>query len=159
MSSRNTYSTLYDTMRYFHSMHHRELSSMQEQCKQAKNIADLHNLASNISSFCHSLHVHHTIEDKHLFPRIARKTDISHLEAHHQQLAQLLSEFENFSHRLKQMKSADKDISTAIIDANSIVNRVSTLVHEHEAAEEQVIAPDNMKKWFRESEMKQFFNM
>jgi hemerythrin-like domain-containing protein len=159
MSSKNIFATLYENMRYFHSSHQRQLVSMQQQCKQAKNIADLHRLASDISSFCHYLHNHHTIEDRLLFPSIARKTDISHLEAHHEQLAQLLIEFENFSRRLKQLKNPNEDISAIIVDATSLVNRVSTLVNEHERAEEQVIAPDNMKKLFTESEMKHFLNM
>lgn len=159
MASKDAFSTLYESMRYFHDMHHRELSSMQQQCKQAKTVSDLHRLASNISSFCHHLHAHHTIEDRSLFPTIARKTDISHLEAHHKQLSQMLVEFENFSRRLKQLKNPDENISTVINDATSLVERVSTLVNEHERAEEQVIAPDNMKKWFTEREMKQFFNM
>lgn len=159
MSSSNIYSTLYETMRYFHSLHHRELASMQEQCKKAQNVADLHRLASNISSFCHSLHVHHTIEDRRLFPVIARKTDISHLETHHQQLGQLLNEFENMAHQLKQLKNADNNISTSIVHATALVDKVSALVHEHEAAEEQTIVADNMKKWFTEREMKQLFHM
>jgi hemerythrin-like domain-containing protein len=159
MSSRNPFSTLYESMLYFHSTHHQQLVSMQQQCKQAKNVRDLHRLASDIHSFCGFLHAHHTIEDKHLFPSIGRKIDISHLEAHHEQLAQLLVKFEDCSNRLKQLKNSDEDISTVITDTSSLVNKVSTLVNEHERAEEQIIAPDNMKKWFTESEMKQFFSM
>jgi iron-sulfur cluster repair protein YtfE (RIC family) len=156
MSSNKIFSTLYESMVYFHGFHHQELLSMQQQCKQAKTIADLHRLASNIHSFCHQLHAHHTIEDRRLFPLIARKIDISHLEAHHEQLTQLLVEFENFSRRLKQLKTSDENISAVIVDATTLVDKVSTLVNEHERAEEQVIAPDNMKKWFSESEMRQF---
>jgi hemerythrin-like domain-containing protein len=146
-------------MLYFHGTHHQQLVSMQQQCKQAKTIRDLHRLASDIHSFCYMLHAHHTIEDKHLFPSIARKIDISHLEAHHQQLSQLLIEFENCSKRLKHLKNPDEDISTAINDATVLVNKVSTLINEHERAEEKVIEPDNMKKWFTEAEMRQFFNI
>ena len=159
MSSKNVFSALHEMMCYYHGYHHRELLSMQQQCKQAKNVVDLHHLASDIHSFCHSLHMHHTIEDRRLFPSIALKIDISHLEAHHTQLAQLLVEFENFSRRLKQLKKSDEDISTVIIDATTMINKVSTLVNEHERAEEQILEPDNMKKWFKESEMKQFFNI
>ncbi len=157
MGSKDPFSTLYESMLYFHSVHHQELLSMQQQCKQAKTITDLHRLASDISSFCHHLHAHHTIEDRHMFPSIARKTDISHLEAHHKQLTQMLVEFENFSRRLKQLKNPNENISNVITDATLLVDKVSTLVNEHERAEEQVIAPDNMKKWFKENEMRQFF--
>jgi hemerythrin-like domain-containing protein len=132
---------------------------MQQQCKQAKTATDLHRLASDILSFCRGLHAHHTIEDHRLFPLIARKIDISHLETHHEQLAQILIEFENFSRRLKQLKNTDEDINSAIVDAISMVNRVSALVNEHERAEEQVLEPANMKKWFTENEMKHLFNM
>lgn len=159
MSSGNVFSTLSENMRYFHSYHHRQLTSMQQQCKQAKTIVDLHRLATDIHAFSHGLHAHHTIEDKHMFPHIAHKTNISHLEAHHEQLSKLLIEFENFSRRLKQLKNPNEDISTVITDATLLVDKVSTLVNEHERAEEEVIAPDNMKKLFTESEMKRFFSM
>ncbi|CAF2104040.1 unnamed protein product [Rotaria magnacalcarata] len=157
MSSNNAYSKLYEAMLYFHSGHHQQLLSMQQQCKQATSVGDLHRLASDIDSFCYYLHNHHTIEDKHVFPLVARKTDISHLEAHHEQLTQLLADFKNCSNQLKQLTSSNKDISVILLDTTSLVNKVATLVNEHERAEEQVIAPDNMKKWFTESEMKQLF--
>jgi hemerythrin-like domain-containing protein len=105
------------------------------------------------------LHIHHTIEDQRMFPLIARKMDISHLEAQHEQLSQLLVEFENCSNRLRQLKTSDEDIRPAVINATSLLNKVSTLVNEHERAEEQVIEPDNMRKLFTESEMKPFLNM
>ncbi|CAM4916789.1 unnamed protein product [Rotaria socialis] len=133
-------------MLYFHNGHHQQLLSMQQQCKQATSVGDLHRLAFDIDSFCHYLHNHHTIEDKHVFPSIARKIDISHLEAHHKQLTQLLADFKNCSNRLKQLNSSNKDISAIVLDTTSLVNKVSTLVNEHERAEEQVIAPDNMKE-------------
>ena len=159
MSSKNAYAALYEMMRHFHNFHHQALVSMQQQCKQAKTVSDLHRLASDILSFCRGLHAHHTIEDQRLFPIVARRIDISHLEAHHEQLAQILTEFENFSRRLRQLQKSDEDISGVIVDAISIVNRVSALVNEHERAEEQVLEPSNMKKWFNENEMKRLFNM
>ena len=159
MGSKNVFSTLYDMMRDYHSYHHQALLSMQQQCKKAKTVKDLHRLASDISSFCHSLHVHHTIEDRRLFPQIALKIDISHLETHHEQLAQILIEFENFSRRLKQLKTSDEDINGVTLGASSLVNKVSTLVNEHERAEEKVLEPDNMKKWFTENEMKRLFHI
>ena len=146
-------------MLYYHDSHRQHLLSMQQQCKQAKNIGDLHRLATDIHSFCHYLHNHHTIEDRHFFPKIARKIDISHLESHHEQLAKQLVEFNNLSHRLKLLKSPAEDIRTVISEATLIVDKVSKLVNEHERAEEQVIAGDNMKKYFTESEMKQLFNI
>ena len=132
---------------------------MEQQCKQAKSISDLHNLAIYIQSFCQSLHGHLSIEDHRIFPHIARKTDISHLHAHHEQLTQLLKEFENFSYRLKHLKNPEEDISTVVIDATSLIDKVSKFVNEHERAEEKVIAPDHMKKWFTETEMKHFFHV
>lgn len=159
MSSKNAFSSLYDSMCYFHNSHHRALISMQQQCKQAKTIIDLHRLAADISAFSHGLHAHHTIEDTHLFPEIAKRTDISHLEKHHEQLTKLLTEFDNFARRLKQIKNSNEDINSIIDEATTLVNKVSTLVNEHERAEEQVIAPDNMKKLFKESEMREFFRM
>ncbi|CAF1223534.1 unnamed protein product [Adineta steineri] len=158
MSSKTVFSSLYETMRYYHSSHEKQLLSMQQQCKQIKTISDLHRLASDIHMFSYYLHNHHTIEDQRIFPKIARKTDISHLEAHHAQLSQILIEFNNLSSRLKQLKTLDENTRTIIIDATELVDRVSKLVNEHERAEEQVISPDNMRKLFTESEMKQLFS-
>ncbi|CAF1238036.1 unnamed protein product [Adineta steineri] len=158
MSSKTIFSSLYEQMRYAHGIHGQQLLSMQQQCKQIKTIADLHRLASDMHTFSYYLHLHHTIEDQGLFPKIARKTDISHLEAHHAQLSQILIEFNNLSSRLKQLKTLDDNTRTVIIDATELVDRVSKLVNEHERAEEQVISPDNMRKLFTESEMKQLLN-
>ena len=159
MNSKNPFATLYETMRHFHNFHHQALLSMQQQCKQAKTVADLHRLAFDIHSFCRSLHGHHTIEDERLFPSIARKIDISHLETHHEQLAQILIEFDSCSRYLKQLKKSDEVTDRIIANVTSLVNKVSSLVNEHERAEEQILEPDNMRKWFNENEMNQFFNI
>ncbi|UJR16801.1 hypothetical protein I4U23_003700 [Adineta vaga] len=160
MSSRNIFGALHENMCYFHRSHGQSLLSMQQQCKRAKTVADLHHLASDIHSFCHYLHNHHTIEDQRIFPKLARKIDISHLEDHHKQLSQLLIEFKNFSHRLKQLKKTDdEDLNSIINEATLLVDKVSKLVNEHERAEEQVLEADNLKKWFTESEIKQLFNL
>ena len=158
MASKNIFGKLYETMRYFHSAHSEHLLSMQEQCKRAKTTADLHHLASDIHSFCYYLHNHHTIEDQHLFPKLAAKIDISHLEAHHEQLAQLLNEFDSFSRRLKQLKTSE-DVIPFVNEATLLIDKVSKLVNEHERAEEEVISGDNLKKWFTESEVKRLFNL
>ncbi len=83
---------------------------------------------------------------------VAWLTLTSHPHPHPQ-----LIEFNNFSRRLKQLKNPVEDISTIITDATLLLDKVSKLVNDHERAEEQVIAPDNMKKSFTEKEMKQLF--
>lgn len=157
MNFHNVYSKLYETMRYFHSLHQQQLLSLQEQCKKATKFEDLRSLASGIHSFCHDLHLHHTIEDQHLFPSIARKTNISHLETHHEQLSKMLVELDTSSIHLKQIKNSPEDIQTALIDVSSLINKASALIIEHETAEEEVIAPENMRKLFTEQEIRQLF--
>lgn len=158
MSFRDPFSTLYETMLYFHKGHHQYLISMQQQCKKINNIKDLHRLASDIRGFCEGLHGHHTIEDRTLFPIIACKTDISHLEAHHTQLAKLLAELDNFAKRLKQIQTLEED-NNIVTEATSLIDQLSALVNEHERAEEKVIEPENMKKWFTATEMRDNFHI
>jgi len=157
MNSNNAFSRLYDIMRYAHGIHQQKLLSMQERCRQAKTVEDLRRLASDIQSFSDELHMHHTLEDRHLFPSIARKIDITHLETHHEQLTKLLKEFENCSIRLKRVANSSEDIKSALTDATAMISKVSKLVIEHETAEEQVIAPENLKKVFTEQEIRQLF--
>jgi hypothetical protein len=113
-------------MLYFHGTHRQQLESMEKQCEKAKNIEDLHRFGCECSLLLSSSSY------AQLFLSIARKTDISHLEAHHKQLSVILIEFENCSNRLKHLNNSKEDISNAIVDATALVKRVSTLVSEHE---------------------------
>lgn len=159
MSSQNVFTRIHRSMCAFHRDHHRALLSIQQQCEQAKTVMDLHRLSADIHSFCGGLHAHHTIEDHHIFPYIARKINISHLEAHHAQLGQMLAEFEDFARSLKQLKSLENDINQTITNALVLINKVSILVNEHERAEEQLLEPENMKKYFNEDELKRIFHV
>lgn len=159
MASNDPFTSLYEMMRHAHRIHQQDLQSLEKQCSKAQNPQDLHRLAANIRSFCRGLHAHHTIEDNRLFPHIARKTDISHLETHHQQLSVLLTEFEQCSNHLQRLVQPNEDIRRVIADTNGMITRVAALVNEHERAEEQVIEPSNMKKWFTHKEMTEFFHL
>ena len=157
MASNDVYGILYERMQYFHKKHQDELSALQEQCKKVKTIDDLHHLASQFDSLSHELHVHDKLEDKDIFPPISVKTNISQLENQHENLEQLLIQFENCSSRLKHTQNTEDAIKNAANEATSFVNQLATLIIEHENAEEQVIAPANMKKLFTEDEIKQLF--
>lgn len=154
MSSEDPYIILYDTMVYIHGSHHQYLLLMQEQCQRARTHTDLRHLGSDMHAFCQALHTHNTLEDKHLFPSVTRKTNISHLEAQHMQLEELLIDFDHCATRLKHVKNSEEDMHSAIIDANSWISKMLLLVNEHERAEEQIIEPENMKKLFTKDEMK-----
>lgn len=159
MSSQDIVTRIHKSMCAFHRDHHLALLSIQQQCEQAKTVMDLHRLAADIHSFCNGLHAHHTIEDHHMFPYIARKINISHLETHHAQLGQILAEFEDLAHLLKRLKNLENDIDQTITNALVLINKVSILVTEHERTEEQLLEPDNMKKYFNEDELKRMFHV
>lgn len=157
MASNDVYTILYERMQHFHQKHQQELSALQEQSKKAKTVDDLHKLAAQFDTLSHELHVHDKLEDKDIFPPIASKTSIKELEGQHEKLEQVLVEFEKCSANLKQVQNSDDAIQTAVKNATAIVDQLAALVVEHENAEEKVIEPANMKKFFTEDEMKHLF--
>ena len=88
--------------------------------------------------------------DSSMFPKLAKKIDISHLESHHHELEQSLAVFSKFSLKLRRLESSDQFDRLA---TEKIITDLTTLVNTHEKAEEAVVAAENLKKYFTEKEV------
>ena len=120
----------------------------------AKSLPQLQRLARSLHSFTHSLHIHHSIEDQHVFPFLASRTDISHLVTHHLMLDPALATLESLAERLQRVNDMSEYDSS---EAAGIVSKVQAFVIEHENAEEAVLAVDNLRKCMSEDECRRWF--
>lgn len=111
---------------------------------------DLKMFASDVRQFCRGLNGHHSIEDAYIFPKLAKKLNIAHLEKHHNQLHKILDEFDALGVKLRDVKSLEDYDAEATL---RLVKAVNDLVLEHEAAEELMLQPDLLKQHFNEREM------
>jgi hypothetical protein len=89
-----------------------------------------------------------------MFPPIARKQDISHLEEHHHQLE---SELEKFGAEAKLLRKVEEMSSWNRSQTSERVVALQTLVTTHEAAEEAVVCTENLKKLFTLEEFRESF--
>jgi hypothetical protein len=84
---------------------------------------------------------------------MAKKVDMSHLEAHHHALDGHLAKVIAVGSKLKNaddMKEFDKEPTTTLL------KDLEKLVNDHEAAEEAVFSTENLQKHFTVEEMKKF---
>ena len=151
--SYDAFSRPLSTMRYFHMMHQRQLRSFTARTSSLSSISDAQSLSRDLLQFCRGLHAHHSIEDASVFPFLASKTDISHLERHHEQLADTLHEMQGFASMLRSLQRMD-EWQARREQAVELVTRAEELVVLHETAEEAVLAPDNLRRHFTEDEMR-----
>jgi len=178
-SSNAIYSRLPDALRYFHSMHRDSLASMVAQCEKAAadlapaapaaasgesaaapaapapvaaasaSIYPIHCLALELSQFCSHLDLHHRIEDSDMFPRFAKKMDISHLEEQHHQLEAALNEA---TLHARGMKKLEEPARWDAARTKKVLLELQALVLKHEAAEEAIVSTENIKKYFTKEE-------
>jgi iron-sulfur cluster repair protein YtfE (RIC family) len=148
-SSSAVFSRLPNALRMFHGMHRASLVSMLATSESASTVAAVVSLGEELGQFCAHLDMHHRIEDQSIFPAFAKKMDISHLEAHHHQLEELLATCIKHAKSLRKIEEFshwERGRTVAQLQA------LQKLVNEHEDAEEAVVSVENIKKHFTQME-------
>ena len=147
----DAYSRPLTMMRHFHAHHQHQLRSFTQRTSSLSSLSAAHSLSRDLLSFCRSLHVHHSIEDAQLFPFLASRTDISHLEKHHAQLADTLHEMEALAASLRALKAIDGYDQHKAVE---LVTRAERFVVMHETAEEALLHPDSLRRLCTEGEIR-----
>ena len=153
MSDMKVYRRPLEMMQYYHRHHQTDLEEIVVLCHSATSLNRIQRLAHRLRSFSSGLHGHHTIEDRALFPFLASRADIRHLEAHHLMLGPALASLNSLADRLLRLKEVDGFDKA---EAEGTVVKVQALVLEHENAEEAVLAADNLKKHMSEEECRRW---
>ena len=103
--------------------------------------------------FCHHLTVHHTIEEQHIFPVLARKMPAFKKElellTQHKQIHEGLDKLEVY---LDQCKSGERELRLA--EMRAVMETFGKVLWEHLDAEVKELRAENMRKYWTADEMR-----
>jgi len=102
--------------------------------------------------FCHHLTIHHTIEERHIFPVLARKMPAFKKELElldqHKQIHEGLEVFEDW---LRDVKSGEKD--ARMDEMKRILDSFGPVLWQHLDDEVKELGAENMRKYWTKQEM------
>ncbi|KAL8861680.1 MAG: hypothetical protein Q9178_001881 [Gyalolechia marmorata] len=103
--------------------------------------------------FCEHLHLHHTIEEMHIFPVLARKMPAFREElellTQHKQIHAGLDQFEAY---LKACVSGDQELG--MTELKTLMDSFGTVLWTHLSDEVEQLGAENMRKYWTLAEMK-----
>lgn len=103
--------------------------------------------------FAHHLTMHHTIEEQHIFPVLARKQPAFRKElellTHHKMIHEGLEKFE---HYLEACRSGERELRMA--ELKGLMDGFGTVLWEHLDAEVHELRAENMRKFWSVEEMR-----
>lgn len=102
--------------------------------------------------FCHHLTIHHTIEERHIFPVLARKMPAFKKElellTQHKQIHNGLDKFEEY---LGQCRSGEKELRME--EMKAILDTFGKVLWQHLDDEVHELRAENMRRYWTPAEM------
>lgn len=103
--------------------------------------------------FCHHLTMHHTIEEQHIFPVLARKQPAFRKElellTHHKLIHEGLEKLEEY---LEQRRTGEKELRMS--EMKELMDGFGAVLWEHLDAEVHELRAENMRKYWTLEEMR-----
>ena len=103
--------------------------------------------------FCHHLTLHHTIEDQHIFPVLARKMPAFKKEmellTHHKLIHDGVEKFEEY---LQKCRSGEKELRLG--EMKEIMDTFGEVLWEHLDEEVKQLKAESMRKYWTLDEMR-----
>ncbi|KAJ3049123.1 hypothetical protein HK097_009859 [Rhizophlyctis rosea] len=150
----DVYETWTTNLKYFHDHHRSSLNHLIQECDTIKR-AQIPPFLRSLQSFLHGLHMHHTIEDHHVFPFLAKKFDVSQFEKDHQQLDSIIEKL--------QTAASATDVGNWPVEFDrrgmkALLVEMKELVFPHMQLEEDITRPEKMREAFTQKEMERFMS-
>lgn len=103
--------------------------------------------------FCHHLHLHHTIEEQHIFPVLARKMPAFRQELElliqHKQIHEGLDVFEGY---LKDCGTGEKELR--LEELKNLMDAFGDVLWAHLSDEVKELGAENMRRYWSLEEMR-----
>lgn len=103
--------------------------------------------------FCHHLTIHHTIEEQHIFPVLAKKMPAFKKElellTQHKQIHNGLDKFEEY---IKKCRTGETELR--LEEMKEIMNTFGTVLWQHLDDEVKELRAENMRKYWTVDEMR-----
>ncbi|KAJ3300698.1 hypothetical protein HK104_007599 [Borealophlyctis nickersoniae] len=141
------------TLKAFHDHFRHDLLDLIKEAERLKRKSPTPVLRAT-SQYLQQLHMHHTIEDRMIFPFLARKMDVSKFAEDHEQLDVVMDKISavckgNSSRKGKPADGEEFDEE----GFTGLLVELKELVFPHMQLEEDLTQPDKMKQMFSAQEM------
>lgn len=150
-----TYNNMAEHMEYFHNHFRHTWNTLYKACETNKRPAgmSIRSFLSMIDQFCHSLTVHHTIEEQHIFPVLAKKMPAFREElellTQHKGIHDGLEKLEEY---VAECRSGEKELQ--LKEIKRIMDGFGKVLWAHLDDEVKQLGAENMRKYWTLAEMK-----
>ncbi|RAR15169.1 sister chromatid cohesion protein dcc1 [Stemphylium lycopersici] len=149
------YNRMAEHMQYFHDNFRATWKVLYAACdsqKRPKNMS-IRQFVSTGQQFCHHLTVHHTIEEQHIFPVLAKKMPAFKKElellTQHKQIHVGLDKLEKY---LEECESGERELRMA--ELKEILDSFGDVLWQHLDDEVKQLEAENMRKYWTIDEMR-----
>ncbi|KAK8219172.1 hypothetical protein M8818_000903 [Zalaria obscura] len=149
------YNRMADHMDMFHENFRRTWNYLYSACTNGKRPAgmSIRQFLSMGDEFCHHLTIHHTIEEQHIFPVLARKMPAFKKElqllTQHKEIHRGLDKFEDY---LNKCRSGEKELR--LDEMKTILDTFGKVLWDHLNDEVHELRAENMRKYWSAEEMR-----
>jgi hemerythrin-like domain-containing protein len=158
-SSSSVHSQFHSALKYFHDHFRSELASIQKSLANNKtnkiNNKFIRSLHSDINNHVNMLHLHHSIEDKRIFPFVVKKIpEFKELEKQHGQLEKILN---SLTKLCEEDEIKEENYTEHAEEISAKIEELAVLVLPHMRTEEELLDPAKTQSLFTESDIRKFF--
>ncbi|KAF2263349.1 hypothetical protein CC78DRAFT_466009 [Lojkania enalia] len=150
-----TYNHMAEHMDYYHNHFRQTWNLLYTACENQKRPKgmSIRQFLSTGEQFCHQLTVHHTIEEQHIFPILAKKMPAFRKElellTQHKQIHNGLDKLEEY---LEQCRSGEKELRLG--EMKEILDGFGKVLWQHLDDEVKQLGAENMRKYWTLDEMR-----
>jgi hemerythrin-like domain-containing protein len=149
------YNRLAEHMDYFHNGFRATWNTLYSACEAQKRPrgTSIKQFIGIGQQFCHHLTVHHTIEEKHIFPVLAKKMPAFRKElellTQHKQIHNGLDKFEKY---LEECVDGERELRMS--EMKDILDTFGTVLWQHLDDEVKQLGAENMRKYWTIEEIR-----
>lgn len=149
------YNAMADHMNYFHNNFRATWNVMYQACETQKRPKgmSIRQFLSLGQQFCHHLTVHHTIEEQHIFPVLAKKMPVFRKELEllnqHKEIHKGLDKLEKY---LEECSSGERELR--LEELKVIFDGFGKVLWQHLDDEVEQLGAENMRKYWTIEEMR-----
>ncbi|EOA86861.1 uncharacterized protein SETTUDRAFT_87407 [Exserohilum turcica Et28A] len=149
------YNRMAEHMNYYHDNFRatwKVLYAASESQKRPKNMSIRQFIGMGLQ-FCHHLTIHHTIEEQHIFPVLAKKMSAFRKElellTHHKMIHAGIEKLETY---LEECQSGERELR--MTELKEVMDSFGPVLWEHLDAEVKQLGAENMRKYWSLEEMR-----
>ncbi|KAL8812256.1 MAG: hypothetical protein Q9223_001191 [Gallowayella weberi] len=149
------YNSMADHMEYFHDHFRQTWNTLYTAASRGKRPEgmSIKQFLNTGLQFCEHLHMHHGIEEMHIFPVLARKMPAFRKElellTQHKQIHSGLDQFQAY---LQDCASGDRELR--MTELKDLMDSFGTVLWTHLSDEVEQLGAENMRKYWTPAEMK-----